>query len=335
MGKSSPAPPAPVVIDPKKEAEAQYEFGKKTALYNKRLGESTWQDTPYGSLRYEQVSPGSTVEGESGIPTTRMIQELHPAEQALLDQQRALKGQYGGLAGQLMGKAENLFASPIDTTSLGALPVANEATRQSQIDAILGRFQPQQARSRSALETQLANQGFTRGAGAWQSSMDEINRRENDLMLAANLQAGNEMRADLAQQMGIRQQGLQELLLPRNQTMQELSTFMTGSQPTMPQFAPVSAPQVSAPDYAGLALSGAQMQNQANMAAYNAQMQNQGSGLAGLGSLAGTAAGFFMGGPPGAALGGSLGGALGGGGTSTFSGALPGAATSGGGWSFG
>ncbi len=329
MGKSSPSPPAPVVIDPQEEAEAQYEFGKRTALYNKQLGESTWQKTPYGTLRYEQVSPGSTVEGESGIPTTRMIQELHPAEQALLDQQRTLKGQYGGLAGQLMGKAGDLFASPVDMSSLGALPAANEATRQSQIDAILERFQPQQVRSRSALETQLANQGFTRGTGAWQSSMDEINRREHDLMLAANLQAGNEMRADLAQQMGIRQQGLQELLLPRNQTMQELSTFMTGSQPTMPQFAPVSAPQVSAPDYAGLAMSNAQMQNQANMAAYNAQMQNRGSGLAGLGSLLGAGAGFMMGGPAGASLGSRVGG-----GVSTFSGSLPGAA-SGGGWSFG
>lgn len=332
MGKkSSPAPPAPVKIDPRETAEAQYEFGQKTALYNKQLAESTSQQTPYGTLNYE-VMPTT----RDGVPQTRMVQALHPAEQALLDQQRQLKGQYGSVAGQLMDKASGLYSTPIDMSRLGAMPVADQTTRQSTIDSILGRFQPQQARSRSALETQLANQGFTRGTESWQSSMDEINRRENDLMMAANIQAGNEMRADVAQQLGARQQSLQELLTPRNQTLQELSTFMTGSQPTTPQFAPVSAPQVSTPDYAGLAATSAQMQNQANMNAYNAQMQNQGD--SGLGSLLGTAAGFAFGGPIGASIGGSLGGSLGGGGgsggVSTFSGALPGGATSSGGWSF-
>lgn len=413
MGKkSSPDPPQPVQIDPEETAAAQFKYGKKAALYNKQLAESTFQETPYGSLSYENIytpierwepksgtvgaAMGTLVgggrTGSSDVPITKMIQKLHPAEQRLLDQQRSLKGQYGDVAGQLMGKASDLFSSPVDTSSLGpmpssawdfdtsslgampklgAMPVANEATRQSMIDSILGRYQPQQAADRSRLETQLANQGFVRGSSAWDSAMDEINRREHDFRLATNLQAGGEMRADLAQQLGargqsfqeqmgmrgqglqemlassnvaranlaqqlgIRQQNLQELLLPRNQTLQELSTFMSGSQPTMPQFKSISAPQVSAPNYAGLAAQNAQMQNQANMAAYNAQMQNQGGGL---GGLLGTAAGAFMGGPGGAALGSSIGGMFGGGGSggvSTFSGAIPGAANPAGGWSFG
>lgn len=392
--KDDPEPPRPVQIDPRETAAAQFKYGKKAATFNKQLAESTWQSTPYGSLSYGTLSyeddpivadvlkryPGmkgrydekgsvrAQMSHEGLIPTTMMVQELDPAEQRLLDQQRDLKGQYGDVAGQLMGKASGLFSSPVDTSSLGpmpssawdfdtsslgAMPVANEATRQSMIDSILGRYQPQQAQDRSALETQLANQGFVRGSEAWNSAMDQINRRENDFRLATNLQAGGEMRADLAQQLGarsqglqellassnvaranlaqqlgIRQQSLQELLLPRNQTLQELSTFMSGSQPTMPQFKSISAPQVSAPNYAGLVAQNAQMQNQANMAAYNAQMQNQGGGLAGLGSLLGAGAGFMMGGPAGASLGSGLGG-----GVSTFSGALPGAA-SGGGWSF-
>lgn len=362
MGKkSSPTPPAPVKVDPWKTAESQYEFGKQAALYNKRLAESTWQETPYGTLRYETVpqtapqrAPRGPREGlvgsflnsaifggspprtlsEDTVPTTKMIQELHPAEQALLDQQRTLKGQYGDLAGQLMGKTEGLFSTPVDMSSLGEMPGVNEATRQNVLESILGRFQPQQSRDRAAFETQLANQGFVRGSTAWDSAMDEMGRREADFRLAANVQAGNESRADLAQRLGIRQQGVQELLLPRNQTLQELSTFMTGSQPTMPQFQSVSAPQVSAPDYAGLALGNAQMQNQANMAQYNAQMANQDSGLGGLGSLLGTAAGFAFGGPAGAGIGSNIGGSLGGGGTSIFSGAMPGGATSAGGWSF-
>lgn len=360
MGKSSPDPPQPVLPNPKKTAAAQFKYGKKAAVFNKQLAESTWQQTPYGSLRYEQVPfaedpvmadimaryprskgrPSSVLaqmKFEGKTPTTRQVQTLHPAEQRLLDQQRVLKGQYGDVAGQLMGKASGLFGTPLDTSSLGAMPVANEATRQSVINSLMERYQPQQVQDRSALETQLANQGFVRGSTAWDSAMDQINRRETDFRLAANLQAGDEMRADLAQRLGIRQQSLQELLMPRNQTLQELSTFMTGSQPAMPQFAPVSAPQVSAPDYAGLVAANAQMQNQANMAAYNAA-SGQGSGI---GSLVGGVAGAYFGGPAGAMAGSSIGGQLGssigssGGGQSTYSGQMPGGATSSGGWSFG
>lgn len=403
MGKSSPAPPEPIKVDPWETAEAQFEFGKKTALYNKELGQSTFQQTPYGTLEYENVPyggdggfaygrppPGRIQDGPAqsrqpvqltpdqelmmrldiderglknlraeplseqylqsqiplegagrlasaggrysgpqqgdltpspaggdesyggyggattpgGIPITRMVQKLHPAEQALLDQQRGLKGQYGDLAGQLMGKASGMFGTPIDMASLGDMPVADEATRQSVIDSIIERYKPQQDRDRAALETRLVNQGFAGGAEGWQSSMDEINRRENDFRLAANVQGGNEMRANLAQQLGMRQQSLQELLVPRNQTLQELSTFMSGSQPTMPQFGPISSPQVAAPDYAGLAMSSAQMQNQANMNAYNAQMSDD----SGLGSLIGTGVGAFLGGPMGASMGSKMGG---------------------------
>jgi hypothetical protein len=207
-----------------------------------------------------------------------------------------------------------MFSTPIDMSSLGDMPVADTATRQNIIDSIIGRFKPQQDLDRAALETRLANQGFTQGTEGWMSSMDEINRRENDFRLAANLQGGGEMRADLAQLLGARQQSLQELLIPRNQTLQELSTFMSGSQPTMPQFAPINAPQVAAPDYAGLALGSANMENQANMNTYNAQMQNQGGGL---GSLLGTAAGAVLGGPIGAGISGSL---FGGGGGFNFGG---------------
>lgn len=345
MGKNDPDPPQPVTIDPRETARVQAEFGKEAALFSKKLKESTWQETPYGTLRYEDVpassasdrgkeallmhslTPGErlareylfpSAPGADEVPRTKMIQELHPADQALLDQQRALKGQYGDIAGQLVGK-------------LGEFPTANEATRQQQLSSIMSRFQPSQARDRAALETQLANQGFVRGSQGWDSAMDEANRRETDFRLAANLQAGGEMRADLAQQMQA-----------KNQALQGISTYMTGASPAAPQFAPISSQQVSAPDYAGLAATNAQMQNQANMAAYNAQMQNQGGGL---GSLLGTAAGFAFGGPMGASIGGSLGGALEGGGgsgsffpsgagTSTFRGAMPGSAMPGSGWSF-
>ena len=340
MGKkSSPAAPAPIKIDPWETAESQYEFGKKAALYNKQLQESTFQQTPYGTLRYENVpsqtpqsQPASTTAPSFGkpyssqpyqpfqssqtpqsqpVPITRMIQELHPAEQRLLDQQRSLKGQYGDLAGQLMGKTERMYSSPINMGSLGpmpttgqagsreaiqaiidryqpgqnlgmgpmpaatrrdysmgamptatrrdysmgsmptaterdysmgpmpvadqasredfsmgAMPVADQATRQSIIDSTMERFRPQQTSDRAALETRLANQGFTYGATGWESAMDEINRRENDFRLATNQFAGGEMRADLAQKLGMREQGFQEKLQTEGQLRANLAQLL-------------------------------------------------------------------------------------------------------------
>jgi len=300
MGKSSPAPPAPIKIDPWETAESQYEFGKKAALYNKQLQESTSQQTPYGTLRYENIS-GPDAFSTEGIQRTRMVQELNPIEQGLLDQQRSLKGQYGNLAGQLMGKTEKMYSSPIDMSSLGpmpktgqagsqesiqaiidryqpgqklgmramptaatrnysmgampitdqasrqdfsmgampiadqasrqdfsmgAMPIADQATRQSIIDSTMERFRPQQTSDRAALETRLANQGFTYGATGWESAMDEINRRENDFRLATNQFAGGEMRADLAQQLGMREQGFQEKLQTEGQLRANLAQML-------------------------------------------------------------------------------------------------------------
>ncbi|MBZ7920558.1 tail fiber domain-containing protein [Ensifer adhaerens] len=59
-------------------------------------------------------------------------------------------------------------------------------------NALMERMNPQLAQSRSALETQLANQGLQPGSEAYNRAIDAASRQENDARLGAILNAGQE-----------------------------------------------------------------------------------------------------------------------------------------------
>ncbi len=59
-------------------------------------------------------------------------------------------------------------------------------------NALMERMNPQLAQSRSALETQLANQGLQPGSEAYNRAIDAATRQENDARLGAILNAGQE-----------------------------------------------------------------------------------------------------------------------------------------------
>lgn len=59
-------------------------------------------------------------------------------------------------------------------------------------NALMERMNPQLAQSRSALETQLANQGLQPGSEAYNRAIDSATRQENDARLGAILNAGQE-----------------------------------------------------------------------------------------------------------------------------------------------
>lgn len=67
------------------------------------------------------------------------------------------------------------------------------ADRQRVEDALVARMQPYLDRRREAQRTSLVNQGFSDTASeGYTSAMDEVNRQENDALLAAIAQAGQE-----------------------------------------------------------------------------------------------------------------------------------------------
>lgn len=59
-------------------------------------------------------------------------------------------------------------------------------------DAMMARLSPGLKQDRDALETQLVNQGLTRGTPAFNAAMDEASRRENDARLAVDVAGGQE-----------------------------------------------------------------------------------------------------------------------------------------------
>lgn len=59
-------------------------------------------------------------------------------------------------------------------------------------EALMSRLTPQYERDRAALETQLVNQGFTRGSDAFENAMDEARRSETDARVQTILAGGQE-----------------------------------------------------------------------------------------------------------------------------------------------
>ena len=182
------------------------------------------------------------------------------------------------------------FESPFSVESLGAAPVANEEMRASTRDNMLSRLQGQRDYDRRRTETTLANQGFQSGTEAYDQQMDQFNRGENDLYLAADAQAGNEMARMYGLEANTRDRAINEMLMERNQPLTELSAFMSGSQPGAPNFVGTHQGQIAAPDFMGAEFASANQANSANQNAYNQQMGSYNQNLAGLYGLAGAGA---------------------------------------------
>jgi len=292
MGKSTPQQPAPVVVNPTQSATGQASFNKEAALQQRALN-MVDQYTPQGTTKYEGT--GQTIEG---IPQYKVTQSFSPEQQELYDLSTGTQKDYGQIAQSQLGQVRSKLEDPFDLSSLGAGPTVNEATRTATRDAMLQRLDPQYERQRASLETSLANQGFTTGTAAYNSEMDEFNRMKNDAYLGADAAAGNEMARMYGLETTARDRAINEMLMQRQQPLSELSTLISGSQPSMPGF--ISAPQgqVAAPDLMGAEYGSANMLNSANQNAYNQQMGTYNSNLQGLYGLGGAglqAAGFKWG----------------------------------------
>jgi hypothetical protein len=293
MGKSQPSAPAPVIINPEQSAAGQASFNKEAALQQRALN-MVDQYTPQGSTVYEAT--GETIEG---IPQYKVTQSFSPEQQQLYDATTRLQQQYGDIGEAQLGAVEGTLSSPFTLDGLGPAPEFNDAYRQQQTENMMVRLEPQFDERRSALETQLVNQGFTPGTAAYDRQMDEYNRAYNDALIAADIQSTN----IAAQQYGLettaRDREINELLMQRQQPLSELSALMTGSQPTMPGFIPAPQGQVASPDLMGAQYASANAQNVANQNAYNQQMGQYNANLQGLYGLGGAglgAAGFAWGG---------------------------------------
>ena len=131
MGKSSPS--APAVPDPIETAQAQGVENRKTAADTLRLNMVN-QYTPSGSLEYTQR--GTTADG---LPQYSATQTLSPEQQQIFDAQNRASIGYGDIANTQLGLVSDTLSTPIDFSTLGDAPQANEEMRQSVYDSIIQR----------------------------------------------------------------------------------------------------------------------------------------------------------------------------------------------------
>lgn len=262
-GKSSP-PPAPDYIG---AANAQGAANVDAARASAKLSNPNII-TPYGT---------QTVSYEGDTPT--VTQSYTPLGQKFFDQDNAIKLALGGLAGQGIGNVQDVLGKSFDTSGLPSAPINPGMTAQS---AIMERLQPQIERERGQLQTQLSNQGIPMDSEAYKNAMTLQDQRENDLLSQAASQG-------IGLDQGARQQALSEQLQLRELPLNEVSSLMSGSQVSLPQFQGYQGAQAAAAPI----FSANQAAGQYGTDVYNAKMASQSNmmgGLMGLGGSLGSAA---------------------------------------------
>lgn len=272
-------PPAP---DPAATAQAQATANKEAAIAQSELAMVN-QYTPQGKVEYTQR--GTSAEG---TPQYSATQTYSPEQQAMYDLTTQAGKKYGETANAQMDAVRGKLAIPIDYAGLGAAPTMSEATRQSVADSMYQRLNPQFDRDRSALETQLANQGITMGSAAYNTAMDEINRSRNDARLAVDAQAGNEASRMFSLESAARDRAVNEMVQQRQVPLNELSAMLSGTQVQGPQFVSVPTAQVNAPDIMGATYNAYNTQVQAGMANAQQQAASRSAGTSGLYGLLGS-----------------------------------------------
>jgi len=283
--KDKPSRPAPVIVQAGPSATQQATFNKDAALKQRALN-MVDQYTPQGSVKY---SPTGT--STEGIPGFQVTKSFSPEQQGLYDTSTALSQKYGDIGTAQLAQVQGALSTPFSTSSLGTAPTIDSNVRATTLTNMLARLQPQMNQDKAALETSLANQGFVTGTQGYNDAMDQYNRQVNDLYLGADIGAGSEMANQYNLQSTVRDKAINELLMQRNQPMNELSALMSGSQPTNPSFVPTPQGSVGAPDYMGAALASANSQNAANQNTYSQQMGSYNNNLSGLYGLGGAALG--------------------------------------------
>lgn len=299
MGKSASQPTPP---DPYRTAEAQTQSNVKTATANALLNR-TGQYTPLGNMTWQQTG----VDPATGVPLYASKVSLDPTVQQALTANNQLAAQMGQAGTGYFNNVKNQLMSPINTSGLPGIAskVGSgnlDAMRQQAQDAIYNRqssmLDPQYNQQQEQLQSQLAQQGITQGSAAYNNAMNNF-ARQRDFAYSqardASITGGNDYAnqqfmqglqgANLQNQ--AQSQGLSQLFSLREQPLNELQAFRSGSQVAMPTFN--GSPAISLP---GTDISGNIYKNY--QAAVNNANAEQATNNSNTQALAGLAAAAMM-----------------------------------------
>jgi len=207
-----------------------------------------------------------------------MTTTLSPEQQGLYDLSTRAQTTYGNIGNTLLDNVKGQLSQPVN--------VDWAAERDRALQAQMARLSPTMADAEEQLRSRLRNTGLTEGSEGWNREFRNFNQARNDMLLGADLNAGNTVGQAIQQQAAL-----------RGMPLNEVAALLTGQQVQTPQLA--NTPQVGVAPTDVLGAYNQQYQGQLN--AYNAQQQTQAAGLGGLFGLAGTLGGFgmrkFMGSP--------------------------------------
>lgn len=287
MGKSSP-PPAPDYTGAAKETAAgNLEAAKYTTEAN-RIN----QYTPYGSITYNQTPTAA------GGTQWSMNQSLSPEQQALFNQNQQINQSLGNVAQQGLGYVQSALDKPLSFEGMQAIQDPGQIQQQASDAAYQNATQyldPQFAQSQQAMESQLANQGITRGSEAFNREMENFGRQKQQAYGSARnqayLQGLQGAGQAYSQGMGNRQQQITEAQTLQQNPLNMLNAVRSGQQmqtANLPQqLSQYNQQGVAGPDLLGAASATGNY----NQGVYNAQQAGQSNMVGGLFGLGGAALG--------------------------------------------
>lgn len=217
-----------------------------------------------------------------------VTQKLSPEQQALYDLQTKAQTTYGQIGNAQLEAVRGALSVP-DTTDYSQ-------ARKDALAAQMARLAPQYAQQEQTMRAHLLNSGLTEGSEGWNRAFQQFNQGRNDALIAADLNAGNTVGQQIAQQTALRARPLNEA-----------SVLLTGGQVQVPQLMNTPGVNVAPTDVVGPTNTAYQGQ----LAQWQNSQNNAAAGLGGLFGLAGTLGGAYLGGPWGAAIGGKLGSTVG------------------------
>lgn len=287
MGKSAPS--APQAPDPATTAAAQTQSNKETALYNFGLNNPN-VSSPLGSSTF--TSNGVDA---NGTPIYNQNISLSPAEQQLFDLNNANTTKQAQTAGTALNNVTGLFNTPYNlqantpqTLSGGDQQKDLQNAEDSLYKQQTQYLDPQFAQGKDQLDAQLANQGLVPGSAAYQTAEDNFARQKQQAYQSAQNSATSGGAAYQAQlnQTGLANQAQQAQLYTQQyqEPLSLYSSLMSGTAPTMPQFAGAT-PSSAAPTNV---LGAYQNAYNGQLNAYNSQVGSQNSQTSGITGLLGT-----------------------------------------------
>jgi len=245
--------------------------------YDPNTGEQIQGATPESvPMQFDEAAFRAGLENQPtpvnpGQDQWTMTTTLSPEQQRLYDLTTQAQTTYGEAANDLLKSAKSSLSQPVDTDW--------ESYRQKALAAQLSRIQPDYDRQQEQLRTRLANSGLTAGSEGWQREMDQFQRGYNDLMMQADLNAGNTVG-----------QGIQQTAALRAMPLNEASVLLSGGQVQTPQLQQTPSVNVAPVD----AMGAYNQKYQGELAAYNANQQRAAAGMGGAASLFGTLASSAM-----------------------------------------